>query len=137
MDPALAARFNQLFSADMDGIKDFLILHYHANLGHEDPLWRHVRAMPLPETLVAREAQYRRSGRLILDADELFRDASWLAVLNGQGIEAEDYNPLADALDPATNVAQVRQVADVVARAAPTLPRHDEALAAILGHPVG
>jgi tryptophan halogenase len=137
MDPALATRFNKLFSADMDGIKDFLILHYHANSGHEDPLWRHVRAMPLPETLLAREAQYRRSGRLILDADELFRDASWLAVLNGQGIEAEDYNPLADALDPATNVAQVRQVADVVARAAPTLPRHDEALAAILGHPVG
>ncbi|WP_268796204.1 tryptophan halogenase family protein [Sphingomonas sp. Leaf412] len=136
MDPALAARFNALFSADMDGIKDFLILHYHATQGHDDPLWRECRAMPLPDTLLAREAQYRRSGRIILDADDLFREASWLAVLNGQGIEATDYNPLADALDPATNIAQVRQVADVIARAAPTLPRHDDALAAILGHPV-
>ena len=134
MDPGLAARFNALMARDMDGIKDFLILHYHATQGHEDPLWRHCRTMPLPDTLVAREAQYRRSGRLMLDADELFREASWLAVLNGQGIEAAGYNPLADVLDAATNRAQVRQVAEVIARAAPTLPRHDEALAAILEH---
>ena len=65
----------------------------------------------------------------MLGADELFRDASWLAVLNGQGIEAMNYNPLADALDPATNRAQVQQVADVIARAAPTLPTHAAALA--------
>ena len=50
-------------------------------------------------------------------------------MLNGQGIQADDYNPLADALDSATNIAQVRQIAEVIARAAPTLPSHDEALA--------
>ncbi|MGW8191560.1 tryptophan halogenase family protein [Sphingomonas hankookensis] len=131
-DPALADRFNTVFARDMDGVKDFLILHYHATT-NPDPLWQHCRTMALPETLVAREEQYRRSGRIILDADELFRDASWLAVLNGQGIVAQGYNPLADAIDSATNRAQVRQIADVVARAAPTLPLHDAALAAIIG----
>jgi tryptophan halogenase len=54
-------------------------------------------------------------------------------VLNGQGIVAQDYNPLADVLDSATNLAQVRQVADVIVRAAPTLPMHDAALAAAMG----
>ena len=83
----------------MDGIRDFLILHYHATSGRSEPLWTHCRTMALPETLVIREQQYRRSGRLILDTDELFRDASWLAVLNGQGIVAQGYNPLADAID--------------------------------------
>ncbi len=39
---------------------------------------------------------------------------------------------VADALDAATNRAQVRQIADVIARAAPPLPRHDEALAAAM-----
>ncbi|KZE16020.1 MULTISPECIES: tryptophan halogenase family protein [Sphingomonas] len=131
-DPALADRFNTVFARDMDGVKDFLILHYHANT-NPAPLWQHCRTMTLPETLIAREEQYRRSGRIILDADELFRDASWLAVLNGQGIVAQGYNPLADAIDSATNKAQVRQIADVVARAAPTLPLHDAALAAIIG----
>ncbi len=132
-DPALAERFNHVFARDMDGIKDFLILHYHATSGRDDPLWRHCRTMALPETLRAREEQYRRSGRIILDPDELFREASWLAVLNGQGIVARGYNPLADAIDGATNRAQVRQIADVIARAAPTLPSHDVALAALIG----
>ena len=132
-DPALADRFNQVFGADMDGIKDFLILHYHATPGRTEPLWRHCHAMSLPETLAARIAQYRRSGRLILDPGELFREASWLAVLDGQGIIAQGYNPLADAIDGAANRAQVQQIADVVARAAPTLPSHDAALAEAMG----
>ncbi|WP_375429289.1 tryptophan halogenase family protein [uncultured Sphingomonas sp.] len=132
-DPALADRFNTVFARDMDGIKDFLILHYHATSGRDDPLWRRCRTMPLPETLVEREAQYRRSGRIILDPDELFREASWLAVLDGQGFEATGYNPLADAIPQETNTAQVRGLADIIARAAPTLPSHDAALARIIG----
>ena len=135
MDSALADRFNQLFGRDMDGIKDFLILHYHATSGCDEPLWRHCRTMALPDTLSARVAQYRRSGRLILDSDELFREASWLAVLDGQGVTASGYNPLADAIDAATNRAQVEQIAQVIARAAPTLPMHDDALAQLIGAP--
>jgi tryptophan halogenase len=86
--------------------------------------------MPLPETLVEKEAQYRRSGRLMLDTDELFREASWLAVLEGQGVHATGYAPLADTLDPATNRRQLDQIAGVIARAVPTLPLHDAVLAA-------
>lgn len=128
VDPALAARYNALLNADMDGIRDFLILHYHATQGRTEPFWVERQRMPLPETLVAREEQYRRSGRLMLGGDELFRETSWLAVMAGQGIDARDYNPLADAIDPALNLAQVRQVAEVIDRAAPTLPTHEEAL---------
>ncbi|RZL52509.1 MAG: tryptophan 7-halogenase [Sphingomonas sp.] len=133
-DPALAARFNTTFARDMDGIKDFLILHYHAT-GRDEPLWRHCQTMRLPDGLHERIGQYRKSGRLILDADELFREASWLAVLDGQGIRAQGYNPLADAIDPAANRAQVQQIADVIARAAPTLPTHDAVLAQMIGTP--
>jgi len=133
MDPALADRYNVLLNADMDNIKDFLILHYHANPGRTDPFWVERREMELPESLVAREEQYRRSGRLMLGSEELFRDASWLAVLNGQEIVAEDYSPLADVLDGATNAAQLRQLVEVIKRAAPTLPLHDAALAAAMG----
>ena len=132
-DPALAERFNRVFCADMDGIKDFLILHYHATPGRTEPLWQQRHTMPLPATLTERIAQYRRSGRLILDPEDLFREASWLAVLNGQGIEPRGYNPLADAIDSAANRAQVQQIADIVARAAPTLPSHDVALAQAIG----
>ena len=133
MDERLALRFDALLAADMDDIKDFLILHYHATADKPEPLWEHCRHMPLPETFVERVAHYRRSARLMLAPDALFREASWLAVLDGQGVRPTDYNPLADALDPATNRAQVQQIADVIARAAPTLPKHDAALAALIG----
>ncbi len=132
-DPALAGRFAAVFGGDMDDIKDFLILHYHATRDKPEPLWAHCRNMKLPDSLVAKEEHYRRSGRLMIGTDDLFRDASWLAVLNGQGIQAQDYNPLADALDPAANRAQLQQIADLIARAAPTLPGHDAAIAQIIG----
>ncbi len=132
-DPALAQRFNRVFADDMDNIKDFLILHYHATADKAEPLWAHCRAMALPDTLIEREHHYRTTGRVMVHSDDLFREASWLAVLNGQGILANGYNPLADALDAAANHAQVQQIADVVARAVPTLPKHDAALDDILG----
>lgn len=131
MDPALARRYDALLSADMDNIKDFLILHYHAT-ARDEPLWRAVRAMAVPETLTERIGHYARAGRLMVGSDELFRDASWLAVLDGQGIAARDYNPVADSVDPVSNRHQVQQIAALIARAAPTLPGHDAALAALL-----
>ncbi len=132
-DPGLAHQFNRTFGRDMDGIKDFLILHYHATQGRDDPLWAYVRHMPLPDTLKEREEQYRRSGRLMLGGDELFRDASWLAVLNGQEICATGFSPLAETLDADINRRQLDQIADVIVRAVPTLPKHDDAIAKLIG----
>lgn len=131
-DPALARRFNALLGREMDEIKDFLILHYHANTGKDAPLWQHCRNMALPDTLIEREHHYRTTGRIVVESDELFREASWLAVLNGQGVVARGYNPVADTLDSAANRAQIEQIAALIARAAPTLPRHDDALAELL-----
>lgn len=132
IDPGLAARFNALMMTDYENIKDFLILHYHATQDKNEPLWQYTRHMALPDSLVAMEAHYRQSGRLMLGTDDLFREASWLAVLNGQGIAARDYNPLADVIDATANRAQLDGIAAVVERAAPTLPKHDAAIASIL-----
>ena len=137
MDPGLAQQFNALMLADYDNIKDFLILHYHATRGRDEPLWQHCQHMPLPDSLIARVDYFRRSGRLVLGTDDLFREASWLAVLNGQGIAARDYNPLADTLDGGANRAQLDGIAGVIDRAAPTLPKHDAAIADILRHASG
>jgi tryptophan halogenase len=134
-DPGLARQFNALFGRDMDGIRDFLILHYHATEGHDAPLWRQTRHMPLPDSLKDREEQYRRAGRLMLTPDELFREASWLAVLEGQGARARGHSPLADTLDPAANRRQLEQIEAVIARAAPTLPKHDDAISELIGGP--
>ena len=137
IDPGLPARFNALMAADYDNCKDFLILHYHATQDKPEALWEHTRHMMLPDTLIEKEEQYRRSGRLMLGGEELFREASWLAVLNGQGIVARDYNPLADVIDATANRAQLDGIAVIVERAAPTLPKHDAVMAGLLAGGTG
>ena len=131
-DPRLARQFNTLFARDIDGVRDFLILHYHATEGHEAPLWRQARAMNLPDTLTDKIAHYRSAGRLMLTPDELFREASWLAVLNGQGVLAENHAPLADTVDALQNLRRLGDIAAVIDRAAPTLARHDDAIVKLL-----
>ena len=132
-DPALADRFNAVFSRDMDNIKDFLILHYHATTDKPEPLWEYCRHMALPDGLIEREHHFRTTGRIMVETDELFREASWLAVFHGQGIVPRGYNPIADTFDSDTNRRQVEQVAGAIARAVPALPRHDAAIAKLIG----
>lgn len=80
-------------------------------------------------TALSIEHSGRIAGDLFIKAHELSAGASWLAVLNGRRMTAQGYNPAADTLDPANNRVQVAQIAEVIARAAPTLPKHDVALA--------
>jgi tryptophan halogenase len=112
-DPVTAEQFNRVFSQDLEVIRDFLILHYHVT---ERPgaLWDHCRAMDIPDELAYKLAHFRRSGRIVLGTDELFREASWFAVMMGQGVRPADYNPLADAWPEAQNQAHLANVRQAV-----------------------
>ena len=103
-DPLVAAQYNRVLSDDYETIRDFLVLHYHATEGKPQPLWEHCRHMALPDTLVYREEHFRRTGRIVLGTDELFRDASWFAVLHGAGDRADRLQP-ADRRRPAPRTA--------------------------------
>ncbi len=131
-DPNLARQFNLLFERDMENIRDFLVLHYHSTSGKDDALWAHCRNMTLPDSLLYKEAHFRRSGRIMIQPEDLFQEASWLAVFMGQGILPQDYNPLADLIAPDVINQHLRQVKDVIERAAMSFPTHDQALEAAL-----
>ena len=117
----------------MDGIKDFLILHYHATERTDSPLWNHTRTMAIPDSLSHKIELFRNRAKIARFDDQLFAEPSWLAVLEGQGVRAQGYSPLADTLDPTLNRQQLEQIEAVIARATPTLPRHDDAVAALIG----
>lgn len=97
-DPAMVDHFNAQAEFEWTRIRDFLVLHYSANERHGEPLWDGVRAMELPETLVAKLDQWRAAGFIHREHEELFTQVAWFQVLAGQGIEARSYNPIADAL---------------------------------------
>ncbi|NWP75109.1 tryptophan 7-halogenase, partial [Escherichia coli] len=80
-------------------VRDFVILHYHANARRDGDLWRRTREMAVPASLERKLALFRNRGRLFRYEDELFAESSWIAVLLGQGVMPRGWDPLADGLD--------------------------------------
>ncbi len=91
----LADEYNRQCAYEFERIRDFLILHYHRNQRGGD-FWADRRSMRIPDTLAEKIALFRRAGRLVDDAGDLFRNVAWLQVMLGQGINPETWHPAAD-----------------------------------------
>ena len=127
-DPAIVAEFNRQADFEFERIRDFLILHYTANQRVGEPLWDHVRTMPLPETLTAKIDQFRAAAYIHREHEELFTEVAWFQVLAGQGIEPHGWNPLADALTP-QQLAQFLSVTEAaLTEEARAMPLHADFL---------
>ena len=98
--PAQIAEFNRQTDFEWLSIRDFLVLHYHAN-EREGALWQRCREMAIPDSLARRIELFRASAGLFREHEELFTEVGWLQVLIGQGVEPTDYHPLANRLAPA------------------------------------
>lgn len=136
-DPALADEFNRATTLEYERIRDFLILHYHANGRHGEALWDHMRAAPPPEKLAHKLSLWRARGKLVRYEWEAFFDPSWLSMYAGFGIMPAAHDPMADhftdqqvveALDHMREAiraaaAHARPARDFLARLAPQASR--------------
>ena len=129
IDPALASEFNRSMDVEYARIRDFLILHYHANAGQDGEMWRHCRAMAVPDSLAETIALFRARGHVPSYKDGLFTPPSWLSVLVGQGIAPRAYQPRADALPHAELAAGLDGIAARIAAAVSAMPAHGRMLA--------
>ena len=121
-DPLLAREFNRLTRSEYERIRDFIILHFHAQT-REEPLWRYTREMTIPEPLQYKIDHFRHSGRIVAEPLELFQNSNWLAVLVGQEVWPERYHPLVDlhnGVDAPRHLAGIRAVLEQAASALPT-----------------
>ncbi len=126
MAPALRDRFNRLQEKSYLNVRDFLILHYKATQRDDSAFWRYCRDMDIPDTLQQKIDVFRESGRVFRDNNELFGEVSWLAVMHGQGIRCEGYNPIVDTMPLETLRAQVEEVGSVIANSVKAMPDHEE-----------
>ena len=117
--------YNQRTLFEYQRIRDFLVLHYIATKRDDTPFWRHCQNLPVPESLQQKLDQYRSAGRFFRDSNELFTESSWLAVMHGQGIEPEGWNPIADRFDGPEMTARLESMADTIARASEAMPDHE------------
>jgi tryptophan halogenase len=122
-DPLVIHEFNRVAAAEVERIRDFIILHYHLTQRDDSPMWQYCAHMPIPDTLQYKIDHFRRFGRLIPGDMDLFGNASWLAVHMGQGNWPERNDPLIDyrTLDGADYLEKLRTA---MAAAARDLPGH-------------
>ena len=118
-------QFNNVTGRDYELIRDFLILHYHLN-ERDEKFWVDCQTMPIPDSLKHRIALFRNRGRLFIEDDNLFRLDSWLAVLHGQGIMPEAYDPMVETKDEAKINKSLLDIHTSFIKTTNTLPTHDQ-----------
>ncbi|MBO9575654.1 MAG: tryptophan 7-halogenase [Sphingobium sp.] len=121
-DPLLIEEFNRHTTNEYDRTRDFLVLHYHATARSDSEFWNHCRTMPIPDTLAEKLAMFRNSGRLLKRDHDLFQDASWLAVMLGQGVSPTGYDPLAESIRPLDLDRVLRAMRATIAKGAEDMP---------------
>ncbi|KGI78858.1 tryptophan halogenase family protein [Oleiagrimonas soli] len=124
-DPVTTAEFNRLTATEYERVRDFLILHYHANQRSE-PMWRHVARMDIPEPLAYKLAHFRGHGRLVAERLELFQNPNWLAVLVGQEVWPERYDPLADLRSEVDATRMLAGLRDAIRQTVDAMPTQRE-----------
>jgi tryptophan 7-halogenase len=128
------AAFNAQADFEFASIRDFIILHYHAN-GRSGAFWERCRTMDIPDSLKAKIALFQANGRISRFNDELFTELGWLQVMWGQGLRPRGYHPLADQItqDQLSEFLGVahKHAAHVAAR----MPPHKDYIAAACATP--
>ena len=129
-DPsAMRSEYNRRCEAEFAQIRDFLILHYHRTDREDTEFWRYCKHMAVPGSLTHKLELFGASGRIGRDVDDLFRDASWVQVMLGQGITPADYDPMADQLSDAQLAEFLVNLRTLISRAVASLPAHEDYLA--------
>jgi len=101
--------FNTRTVLEYERVRDFLVLHYTATERNDTEFWRHCQAIEKPEHLVDKIHRFQATGRIFDAHLDLFSTPSWLAVMYGQGIELEGFNPV-------TQKATNQEIAKVIDR---------------------
>ena len=121
--------FNRTAMQDYEYVRDFIILHYHANERVGEPFWDACRHMSLPDSLRHRIELFRETASVFSQDQELFKLPSWLQVMWGQGIRPRAAHPFVEAVAPHDRAEYLHNIRRLMAQAARELPTHEQFIA--------
>ncbi|RHW19097.1 tryptophan 7-halogenase [Sphingomonas gilva] len=125
---ALADRFNLMSQRELEGIRDFIILHYHLNERDDSPFWKRCREMEIPDSLAARIALFREGAHAYQDAHDLFRVDSWVQVMLGQRLAPRAHHQMGRLMPPEQLLKALTDLKANIAGAVAKLPDHQRFL---------
>lgn len=125
-DQATIDKFNAMARSELEEIRDFLVLHYAATMREDTPFWRHCRAIQKPESLQQRWEIYERTGNIVIGSSDLFKEPSWFAVFQGQGVEARACHPFANIPSDQELQRRFDLIAGDTKKRVASFPSHDD-----------
>ncbi len=96
--PEIINEYNARLDAELQHVRDFVVLHYAVTNRRDNDYWRTVGTMELPPTLRHRIELFRETGTVFHVPTELFAENSWIQVMMGQGIAPRQHHPVADVM---------------------------------------
>ncbi len=121
--------FNRASIAEYEYIRDFIILHYHANNRRGEPFWDACRNMSIPDSLRHKVELFRETAGIFCASEDLFQLTSWLQVLWGQGVRPRATHPFVEAVAPQDRAGYLRDLRGLIGQAARELPDHADFIA--------
>jgi tryptophan halogenase len=125
---ATAKRFNEQASADIERIRDFIVLHYVLTERDDTAFWDGCRTMEIPETLRDRIALFRDSGMAYQDGEEIFRVDSWAQVMIGQRLSPRQHHRMGQIMGQPRLRQVMQDMKSSVAKQVAVLPTHQDFL---------
>ena len=132
-NPVERNEYNRQMRDLFEDVRDFIILHYKATQRTDSEFWKQCAAMDVPDSLQRKMDFWHSKARVFRDEAELFPTSSWVAVMLGQGILPETYEPIVDALDEDRVAAALDQIRQAIRETAQRLPSHGEFIAQVTG----
>lgn len=126
VSPIQETLYNKLTKKEYSRIRDFLILHYNATQRDDSEFWNYCRTMDIPDTLQEKLDLFKWNGQFFREEDELFIATSWVAVMMGQGVFPQTYNPTVDALDDVKTARELDEIEKSIHYLVQKMPMHGD-----------
>lgn len=117
--------YNRVINDGIDGIREFLAVHYRASERTDTPYWRDAKLRKVPESLEERLKIWRSrlpTMRNIYQPYHGFEAYSYSVMLLGLNYQPETYHPLLDLRDEARARTAFRSIQEKAARLVQELP---------------
>ncbi len=131
VDSAFSSEFNRVMQMEIERVKDFLILHYHATERDDTEFWNYVRTMSVPEELRRKMDLFKQTGHVVKYQEGLFLEPSWVAVYLGQRFLPQRYDTRVDGFSVADMQAQLDKLRVEVLNSVQAMPLHKDAIAGL------
>ncbi|MEM7638106.1 MAG: tryptophan halogenase family protein [Pseudomonadota bacterium] len=88
--------YNARMGLNFERVRDFLLLHYVATQRDDSEMWRYFRNMTLPDSLQEKISAWNTRGYVLKYEFGVFLPPSWIAVMLGQNLVPDTYDPRVD-----------------------------------------